>query len=222
MHPKTKKVQKVKINKTRGQIIEVAKRLFQKFGFDKTSMDEIAQAAHKAKRSLYNHFTDKEHLFCTIVDEEMKTIHQKLQPLLENKELPPLTRFREYLLARYEIIAESEISHVVIAPSASSDMPSRFESLQNAAMEFESWEHDSFVSLWEQGENNSCPPSHPSPFNANAFADMAQMLLKSLDYSFFVKNKYNEYKETYIFLVNLIINSLSNNIKIEELYEQKS
>ena len=212
-HPETKKVQKVKTAKTRGQIIEVAKRLFQKFGFDKTSMEEIAQAAHRAKRSLYNHFADKETLFCTVVDEEMGAIHQKLQPLLENKNVPPLIRFREYLLSRYEVLAASEISHIVIASSASSGTPPRFEAMQNAAQKFENWEHTSFVALWEQDSNGRGNSSLPSPFNANAFADMAQMLLKSLDYSFFVQNKYNECKETYVFLVNLIINSLNNNIK---------
>lgn len=213
LHPETKKVQKVKTAKTRGQIIEVAKRLFQKFGFDKTSMEEIAQAAHRAKRSLYNHFADKETLFCTVVDEEMKAIQQKLQPLLENKELPPLMRLREYLLARYEVIAASEISHLVVAPSASSNTPPRFESLQNAATEFEEWEHNSFVTLWEQDPNCCFDSPQNTTFHTAAFADMLQMLLKSLDYSFFVQNKYNDCKETYIFLVNLIINSLNNNIK---------
>ena len=52
-----------KVDKTREKIIEVADKLFGRFGFYKTSMDEIAKIARKAKGSLYYHFSSKEELF---------------------------------------------------------------------------------------------------------------------------------------------------------------
>ncbi|RLD46369.1 MAG: TetR family transcriptional regulator, partial [Bacteroidetes bacterium] len=47
---------------TKDKILEVANKLFSRFGFHKTSMDEIARIARKAKGSLYYHFASKEEL----------------------------------------------------------------------------------------------------------------------------------------------------------------
>ena len=41
------------IEDTRDKILSVANKLFSRFGFHKTSMDEIAKIARKAKGSLY-------------------------------------------------------------------------------------------------------------------------------------------------------------------------
>ncbi|MBN1186981.1 MAG: helix-turn-helix transcriptional regulator, partial [Bacteroidales bacterium] len=51
------------VDSTRESILNVATRLFGRFGFHKTSMDEIAKIARKAKGSLYYHFASKEDLF---------------------------------------------------------------------------------------------------------------------------------------------------------------
>ena len=208
MHAETKKVQKVQnINKTRAQIMEVATRLFQKFGFDKTSMEDIAAAAHKAKRSLYNHFTDKEDLFSSVAVQELDTICEQLRRVFEDTTARPLERLQRFLLARFDLIAESGIYHLVLENADSSRASMRFDVLNRHFREFEGWEHDAFASLWNE---RACEEHKtPMPQKAEAFADMAQMLLKSLDYSFFVQRKYKDYKETYVYLVNLIINSLN-------------
>lgn len=208
MHPETKKVQKVqKINKTRTQIIEVANHLFQKFGFEKTSMEDIAAAAHKAKRSLYNHFTDKEALFSSVAVQELDNIYQQLRQIFEDTTVQPLERLQHFLLSRFDLIADSGIYHLVLENMAVSPASLRFDVLKQHVREFESWEHSALVALWHEraGEEKNQETAR----NAEAFADMAQMLFKSLDYSFFVQNKYKNYKETYSYLVNLIINSLN-------------
>jgi len=47
----------------RAAILEAAKRLFPRSGFDGTSMDAIAAEAGVSKLTVYSHFTDKETLF---------------------------------------------------------------------------------------------------------------------------------------------------------------
>ena len=51
------------IDNTKNKIVSVATKLFGRFGFHKTSMDEIAKIARKAKGSLYYYFASKEELF---------------------------------------------------------------------------------------------------------------------------------------------------------------
>ena len=51
-------------------IISVAQETFKKFGFRKTTMDEIAYAARKGKSSLYYYFKSKEEVFQVVVEKE--------------------------------------------------------------------------------------------------------------------------------------------------------
>ena len=67
---------------TKEVIQQVAAELFRKFGFEKTSMDDIASKAHKAKRSIYNHFSNKEELFCASVVSETDHIRQRLTEVM--------------------------------------------------------------------------------------------------------------------------------------------
>ena len=50
-------------NGSRGAIVEAAERLFLDRGFGSVSMDELAEAAGVARRTLYNQFSSKEEIF---------------------------------------------------------------------------------------------------------------------------------------------------------------
>ncbi len=54
----------------RENIVLVARKTFQRFGFRKTTMDEIAFAAGKGKSSLYYYFKSKEEVFEAVVEKE--------------------------------------------------------------------------------------------------------------------------------------------------------
>ncbi|PAV13605.1 hypothetical protein ASJ81_17105 [Methanosarcina spelaei] len=59
--------QRRKKEKRRNEIIDAAERLFYARGFDKVSMDEIAQEVELSKGALYFYFKSKDSLFCVIV-----------------------------------------------------------------------------------------------------------------------------------------------------------
>jgi TetR/AcrR family transcriptional regulator, regulator of autoinduction and epiphytic fitness len=56
-------VPKVRRGGSRGAIVEAAERLFLERGFGSVSMDELAEAAGVARRTLYNQFSSKEEIF---------------------------------------------------------------------------------------------------------------------------------------------------------------
>ncbi|MEM9372143.1 MAG: TetR/AcrR family transcriptional regulator [Planctomycetota bacterium] len=53
----------------RQAILEAAVRSFQRYGFDGTSMDRIAEETPASKRTVYNHFPSKDALFSAVVAE---------------------------------------------------------------------------------------------------------------------------------------------------------
>src|SRR5580700_7980344 len=56
-------IPKVARGGSREAIVEAASRLFLQRGFGSVSMDELAEAAGLARRTLYNQFTSKEEIF---------------------------------------------------------------------------------------------------------------------------------------------------------------
>lgn len=57
----------IKKDYTREQIVEIAKRVFLKKGYAKTSMRDIAKGADIGVSNIYNYFKSKDELFCHIV-----------------------------------------------------------------------------------------------------------------------------------------------------------
>jgi len=86
-------------------ILDVAGTFFSKFGFKKTTIDEIAQAAHKGKSSVYYYFTGKEEIFKAVLEKEVAVLIEKLMVVI-NKKTTPEEKFREYIQVRLFSIKE--------------------------------------------------------------------------------------------------------------------
>jgi AcrR family transcriptional regulator len=67
------------------QIREAARGLFQKWGLQKTTMEDIAKAAEKGKSTLYYYFKSKDEIFDEIVSEEFNAILLIAQTTMEGQ-----------------------------------------------------------------------------------------------------------------------------------------
>ena len=66
-----------KDDKTRGEILQAAERVFQKWGINKTTMEDIAGEAGKGKSTLYYYYKSKEEIFDAVVVLEFGKILEK-------------------------------------------------------------------------------------------------------------------------------------------------
>ncbi|WP_205341337.1 TetR/AcrR family transcriptional regulator [Denitrificimonas caeni] len=80
----------------RAAILDAAQVLFLRQGYEGSSMDAIAQEANVSKLTVYNHFTDKETLFCAAIEAKCET--QLSQLFVSSTDTPP-DNLRECLLA---------------------------------------------------------------------------------------------------------------------------
>lgn len=80
-------------------IIEAAQNIFARFGFRKTTMDEIAKACHKAKSSIYHYFKSKEEIFREIVEKESRILKEEIRKAI-NQEDTPQKKLRAYVITR--------------------------------------------------------------------------------------------------------------------------
>ena len=70
----------------RAEILKAAERVFQKWGSNKTTMEDIAREAGKGKSTLYYYFQSKEEIFDAVVIGEFEKILQKAKELAQETE----------------------------------------------------------------------------------------------------------------------------------------
>ncbi|WP_010421495.1 TetR/AcrR family transcriptional regulator [Anaerophaga thermohalophila] len=99
------------IDSTKDSILRVANQLFSRFGFHKTSMDEIAKVARKAKGSLYYHFVSKEDLFREVILKEITHLKSQLGIITNSSDLDASQKLRSYLVKRMEILNSAASYH---------------------------------------------------------------------------------------------------------------
>ncbi|SHJ80872.1 TetR/AcrR family transcriptional regulator [Propionispora hippei] len=62
----------------KGKILAAAKRRFSRFGFQKTTVDEICRDCQISKKTLYQHFSSKNELFQILSATEIERVRQSL------------------------------------------------------------------------------------------------------------------------------------------------
>lgn len=73
------------------RIIEVARKLFNKYGFNQTTMNMIIKESHISRGTVYNYFTDKQEIYETIHISVVKSQYELIKKIIEN----PVTEFDE-------------------------------------------------------------------------------------------------------------------------------
>ncbi len=82
---------------TRTRLIEVAAQMFARHGFEKTSVDAIAEEVGMTKGAVYANFATKEDLFFAVLDGGMNQQDQVLETILAEPAQMRLDALRSYL-----------------------------------------------------------------------------------------------------------------------------
>ena len=83
----------------------VAQKIFSKYGFLKTTVDDIARAARIGKASIYHYFRSKEELFEKVVEKEYHLLIKKIEYAI-NKESDPKKKIKVYIINRMKYLNE--------------------------------------------------------------------------------------------------------------------
>ena len=67
------------VSKTRAKLVDVARQLFAKKGVDDTTMNDIAVASKKGRRTLYTYFKSKEDIYMAVVESELEMLSDAME-----------------------------------------------------------------------------------------------------------------------------------------------
>lgn len=125
--------------KTRERFLDVARQLFASNGVERTTMNDIAAASEKGRRTIYTYFKNKKEIYDAVIEREAEQIVSRLRKVAESS-LEPTEKLRAYIMARFDIVEETVSS----ASSATSQFisyltldHSRLERIKRLAVEKE-------------------------------------------------------------------------------------
>jgi len=67
------------ISKTKNNLIDVARQLFAKKGVENTTMNDIAEASQRGRRTLYTYFSSKNDIYKAVIESELEVLYSKLE-----------------------------------------------------------------------------------------------------------------------------------------------
>ncbi len=92
--------------KTRNLLIDVARKLFAAKGVENTTMNDIAVAAQKGRRTLYTYFKSKEEVYSAVIENELFQLAHKLQEEMQ-KSQNPSENLINYIYVRMSLFQEA-------------------------------------------------------------------------------------------------------------------
>ena len=104
----------------RKKVVVTAAQIFSRYGFRKTTMDEIARALKMGKSSIYYYFESKEEIFEAVVLHEANILRNELTTAIKSEE-SPIDKMKNYVFVRmksfeklsnyYNAIFDKNIDH---------------------------------------------------------------------------------------------------------------
>ena len=91
--------------KTKRNIIEVARQLFAKKGFENTTINEIADTSEYGRRTIYTYFKNKGEIYNAVISSELGAMHKALEEVTK-RDLPADEKLLLFTFARLRVIKE--------------------------------------------------------------------------------------------------------------------
>jgi AcrR family transcriptional regulator len=91
--------------KTRCNILNVAKRLFANNGIGKTTMMDVARASGLGRRTLYMYYKTRDDLYCAVVKSEIELIINRLQEVMKTN-ISPDKKFLRFVAVRMQALED--------------------------------------------------------------------------------------------------------------------
>ncbi|GEM_PF-2283396 len=184
-------------------IMNVAERLFCRFGFNKISMDRIAKESKHAKGSVYYHFSSKLNLMNSILESELEKIRTDLLAIINDNTLSEPEKIKRYAQVRMESMNNRYSYHNVlknrVLESGDKQLMECFSKVHDALV---TWEKEQLTAIIVSGKNKGV---FRQEIDASKYVNSLIMMLSSLEFPFFIFNLYDKYKNSFDYMIDEII-----------------
>lgn len=170
---------------TREKIIIAASIAFSKYGFKKTTLDDISALTEISKTGMYYYFKNKEEVFQQVIKKEACNMQEFLQDVV-NQETRPIDKMFAYINGRMQYLKKLTSYYSTLK----SDLFEYIEVINPNRAESERVEKVIISEILQAGEASG----DFSVKDLDETAEMIYLILRSVEIPFFITNKDEEYE----------------------------
>lgn len=163
------------ISKTRQKLIDIARQLFAKRGVANTTMNDIAVASGKGRRTLYTYFNSKEEVYSAVIESELERLSDKLDEVAAMK-MRPLDKVIELIYTHLSMIRET----VVRNGNLRAEFFRNIWMVEKVRKKFDDYEIDLFSKVYQDGKADG----EFDIDDVNLVADITHYCIKGLEVPF--------------------------------------
>ena len=189
----------VQKNQIRDNIISVAAKIFSRFGYRKTTMEEIAMASRKGKSSIYYYFNSKEDIFKAVVEREAEELKKDLKKAIAEVD-NPIEQLKKFILFRMHKL--KTLTNFYAALKA--DYLSHLEFIENIRQEYDEDEIAIVTKILQSGIERKNFVIDDSELAAVALVTA----MKGLEIPLFIKKEYGRIEDRLDNLMNFLFYGL--------------
>jgi len=189
----------IKQDDIRETIINVAKNIFAKFGFRKTTMEEIAQAARKGKSSIYHYFNSKEEIFNAVVEKETSALYSALTEAVKAASTPE-DKLKAYIQTRMDTIGNLANLYSALRD----EYLDHFSFIERIRSQFDHKEINMIKEILVEGSNKGDFVVEDPEITAFGIITA----LKGLEYPIFIKKEYVDFEKKFDGLLNVLFHGI--------------
>lgn len=163
------------ISKTRQKLIDIARQLFAKRGVANTTMNDIAVASGKGRRTLYTYFNSKEEVYSAVIESELERLSDKLNEVAAMK-MRPLDKVIELIYTHLSMIRET----VVRNGNLRAEFFRNIWMVEKVRKKFDDYEINLFSKVYQDGKADG----EFDIDDVNLVADITHYCIKGLEVPF--------------------------------------
>jgi AcrR family transcriptional regulator len=184
---------------TKDKIMQVAAKMFSKYGFQKTTVDEIARTAHKAKGSVYYYYASKEDLFKAVVEQEINVLKAGLtRVIIDSTDANGM--IRNYLMNRMILMKNATNYHETLK----ADFIESYEFLSQVRESFTRFEIEVMKGILDRGVREHAFQIQ----DTLATSQVIILAIKAIEIPFYHQHRLSEYEQTIIELIDILVKGL--------------
>ena len=184
---------------SRDVILETARYIFKKFGFNKTSIGDIAIAARKGRRTIYTYFESKEDIYKAVIEKEVDVLRTKLVEIIFT-ESKAKEKLKAYMITRMMTINELANYYEALR----NDYLQDFKIIENIREDFDNQEINMINEILTKGvENNEFKIE-----NINLTAKAIVIALKGFEIPFFIEKVDKDIESQLNSLIDILFNGI--------------
>jgi len=188
-------------------IVKAASDCFSRYGYEKTTLDDIGKLVELDKTSLYYYYKNKESIFTDVIYLEMNEFLRNLHVSLEN-----VTSCREkiftYLREKIKYMQRLLDLHNLTIEAFSNIQPFFLELFNNVQKREVDFIHEILDFCYQEGEIKECDTKRVAQIILNILDAIRIKALIGKDLRFPQQVNYKQIEEEVIFTVSLILDGL--------------